>query len=70
MRRVTKSKEDEDREIAELRKKLGLPPIRTGKRKCLRCEDIFVSEDLVNQFNCKLCRHEDVINVPRLKERD
>jgi late competence protein required for DNA uptake (superfamily II DNA/RNA helicase) len=37
-------------------KGIDMPPIRTGKRECLRCEKSFISEDLKNQKMCNYCR--------------
>lgn len=37
-------------------KGIDMAPIRTGKRECLRCEKVFISEDLKNQKMCNYCR--------------
>lgn len=37
------------------RKKWGLPPIRYGYTKCLKCGRKFYSKDLANIRLCKVC---------------
>lgn len=47
--------ENEQREISVLRKNIGIPQIKKGERKCLRCDVVFFSEDLTRNKICYQC---------------
>jgi hypothetical protein len=40
----------------KFRATLDMAPVRCGKRECLGCERIFMSDDLKNQKMCNYCR--------------
>ena len=46
----------EQAEIDQLRKQFGLPPIKSGKRHCLKCDKKFKSQDLTREKCCENCR--------------
>jgi len=35
----------------------GLPPIKRGIKRCMRCEQSFHAEDMANQGYCPACRN-------------
>lgn len=51
-----KNKDQELRDIVAFRESMGLAPIRSGDRECLKCEKTFFSDDLVNMKCCMSCR--------------
>lgn len=44
------------KEIKELRKAMGLRDVKIGKRKCLKCDATFESQDKQNIRMCDYCR--------------
>lgn len=49
-------KEESIKDAKELREKLGLKPIKQGKRLCLKCDGSFFSYDLCNEKICGACK--------------
>lgn len=49
----------EKKEIAELRKALGLREIIDGNVECLSCKSVFYSEDVKNRRICRICRESE-----------
>lgn len=48
---------DKDFEKVDLmRKHLGLRPIKSGDRLCLKCDEYFFSYDLSNEKICSRCK--------------
>jgi len=45
------------RDVHRLRQSMGLPPIREGNIKCLRCKKEFHSADIKNKKMCDDCSH-------------
>ena len=39
-----------------IRKLHGMRQIKTGKRRCLRCDNLFISTDTVTNKMCEPCR--------------
>ena len=56
---------DELIEINKMRKQLGLSPLKETKRKCLRCEQEFISSSYDNRMcdGCKIYTDEECLKV-------
>ena len=52
----SKAQIKEEKEIAALRARIGLPQIKKGKRFCLSCDKKFNSSDIFNEKCCENCR--------------
>lgn len=44
------------KQIKECREREGLSPIKRGKRKCLNCDNEFISADIKKNRLCSYCR--------------
>lgn len=55
----SKAQIKEEQEIAKLRKYMGLPQIKTGDKKCLKCDNVFFSRDFANERICEICKYNE-----------
>ncbi len=58
----SKAQINEEKDIARLRKKMGLPPIKKGVKKCLKCDIEFYSRDFANERICENCKYNEERN--------
>lgn len=55
-------------DVKTLRQKFGLRPLKPGKARCLKCDNWFISPDIVTVRRCDSCRAEDEIEIVYLEE--
>lgn len=51
-----KRSEEKKEQIEKIRKDFKMADLKSGERSCLKCDTVFISEDLKNQKTCAKCR--------------